>query len=79
MGQLLQMQMHEWEPLIEAYAAYSSAIPGKDNPQIESVPEELEKLIKQQLSNAAFYRVYHPHPVNLNSLFEEIRAAIQVG
>lgn len=72
LAQLAQMQMHEWEDVLSAYEAYHAAMPEKHNIFLETLPQYLNELIQTRLKDVPVYRVYHPHPVNLDALYQTV-------
>lgn len=72
LAQLAQMQMHEWEGILGAYEAYHAAMPEKQNAFLETLPQRLNELIQTRLKDLPVYRIYHPHPVNLDALYQTV-------
>ncbi|MCI0712811.1 MAG: hypothetical protein L0154_21830 [Chloroflexi bacterium] len=71
--QLVQMQMNEWQPFLNIYEAYKAAMPGKYSVFLDNFKQNFSDLIKERLNSIPIYSVYHPHPVNLSSLFDNVR------
>jgi hypothetical protein len=69
LAHLHQIQMYEWAPILAAYQAYQAVVPEKHNHFLETLPNTLRDLIAARLRDIPIYRVYHPHPVNLDALF----------
>jgi hypothetical protein len=72
LAHLHQIQMYEWQPLLNAYHAYSIAVPEKHNTFLERLSEHLRELIYLRLRDVPVYRVYHPHPVDLDALYQTV-------
>jgi hypothetical protein len=71
--QLLQMQMNDWQPLRDVYAAYKAAMPVKQNVFLDNVKQSLTNLVEERLNSIPIYSVYHSHPVKLKALFDSVR------
>lgn len=71
--QLLQMQMNEWQPFINMYKAYIAALPERRSMFLDNFTQNVADLIEERLDAVPIYSVYHPHPVNLNTLYDSVR------
>jgi hypothetical protein len=64
---------HERAPLTRAYEQFRFAFPGRSNPVLDAACERERALLERVTSGKVAHAVDHPHPVDLDSLFEVMR------
>lgn len=71
-GRMLASTEYELQPLRQMYLAFRYAFPEKRNAFLEQAPQLRENLLRRALAGKKAFRVLHPYPCNLESLYEEM-------
>jgi hypothetical protein len=69
---MLHSVQYEQLPFFEYYYAFKFAFPDLQNDFLENIPELQADLLRRALQGKESYRVLHPYPVSLESLFHEM-------
>jgi hypothetical protein len=77
LGRLMAALQKEWLHWEEYYMQYLYAFPNRRNLLMDTVHREQRKLLKQLLKNKKIFAVDHPHPVNLDKLYQEISQVLR--
>lgn len=63
----------EQAPFLELYKAFKFAFPNYKNEFLESIAEQQYALLCSAFADKEAYKVYHPYPVPLETLFNQLR------
>jgi hypothetical protein len=67
----------ERAPLLQSYAAFRFAFPELANPHLEKAQERERMLLQRLLAGRPCWRLVHPYPVELATLFERLEPRLR--
>jgi len=67
---------YERRPLLDAYAQFRFALPGRRNARLEQAPERERALLAQVFADKRAYSVLHPYPVRLETLYQAMASVL---